>query len=72
MNMVNMSLHDTVNIPTLILIETNNAGRGESVATVVSMRTSQAEMMLRHPLCDYNIITSTTLAWLLSLYQGIY
>ena len=36
------------------------------------MRTSQAEMMLRHPLCDYNNITSTTLAWLLSLYQGIY
>ena len=72
MNMVNMSLHDTVNIPTLILIGTNNDGRGESVATVVSMRTSQAEMMLRHPLCDYNNITSTTLAWLLSLYQGIY
>ena len=35
MNMVNMSLHDTVNIPTLILIETNNDGRGESVARVV-------------------------------------
>ena len=37
MNMVNM--HDTVNIPTLILIETNNDGRGESVATVATVAT---------------------------------